>query len=94
MPQFRQLSDTLLRGRWFMHDYLTWAPGSHPFHGNDSPELSGIDGYGYYEEEYERRGDEWRIAFMRLTRIRTDLRYGPVPEWRSGTLPPTLDWLS
>ncbi|NKT12177.1 nuclear transport factor 2 family protein, partial [Rhodococcus hoagii] len=31
-----------------------------------------LHGYGHYVEEYRKAGDDWRIASMRLTRLRTD----------------------
>ncbi|MFF4250672.1 nuclear transport factor 2 family protein [Streptomyces sp. NPDC001663] len=93
LPRFRAQPDSLVRARWSMQDYLTWPPGSRSFRGNSSPDLSGIRGYGYYDEEYRRTPEGWRIAFLRLTRLRIDLLHGPHTEDISGALPPDLDWL-
>ncbi len=62
-------------GSWAMFDYL------------EEPVVQGkrvrINGYGYYLEQYRREGPRWRIARLRLTRIRID-RYeeivAPRPE--------------
>lgn len=37
----------------------------------DSP-IAEIIGYGYYHETYRKLGDGWRIATLRLTRLRVD----------------------
>ena len=52
-------------GVWSMEDHLWWPPGEGPGH---------LWGTGWYEETY-RRGDdgEWRIATMRLRRIRIEI---------------------
>jgi hypothetical protein len=57
---------TTARGLWAMFDDLE---------GKEQPENDEFPrrfGYGYYEEEYRKDGGEWRIAFLRLTRIRVD----------------------
>lgn len=49
-------------GTWAMQDLLWWPPGS-PF--------EHLEGLGWYEEEYRRDADgEWRIAHLKLRRIR------------------------
>jgi hypothetical protein len=54
------------RGVWAMYDLLERMPAGSGH---------GLHGYGHYEEEYRRGPDGWRIAFMRLTRLRID-RFG------------------
>lgn len=80
MPRFGYGAEpTTVYGVWSMHDYLTWEPDSRVYKGIEVPGMRGIDGYGYYEERYERRGGQWRIAFSRLVRTRIDPLVGPVP---------------
>lgn len=94
MPQLRALSDTTVRGRWSMVDYLTWAPGSRSYRGNAEPDLSGFRGYGYYDEEYRLTPAGWRISFIRLTRLRVDLLHGSAPADTFGAPGPVPDWLA
>jgi hypothetical protein len=42
---------------WAMQDRVIWEAG---------PSLSG---YGHYHERWVRRGDEWKLASLRLTRL-------------------------
>ena len=57
--------------------------------------LARLRRFGHYEEEYRRVGDEWRISFMRLTRLRVDALVGEparpmaIPDDRR----PSLDWM-
>ena len=39
----------------------------------------GLQGYGHYREEYKREDGEWRIARIRLERLRVD-SLGATPE--------------
>ncbi len=57
------------RAIWSMMDYVQWPTGFSP---REAPDATGFRGYGHYEEEYRRQGNEWKIAFLRLTRIRID----------------------
>ena len=93
-PRFRQISDDRVRGIWSMTDYLTWEPDSRVYRGIEIPGMYGISGWGYYEEEYLRTADGWRIDFMRLTRVRIDpLVNLQVPTPAYDTPGPTLDWI-
>lgn len=92
MPRLVAQSEDLVRGRWTMYDYMTWEPGSKVLRGDDSADLSGIHGYGYYEETYRREARGWRIASLRLTRLRIERVYGPQAATFEGT-PPTIGWL-
>ena len=53
------------RGVWAMEDKLWPGPGSVlPF--------QWLHGYGHYHERYRKLADGWRIAEIRLTRLRVD----------------------
>lgn len=58
MPELEITSPTTARGVWAMEDWLQWPDGRI------------TTGAGHYEEEYRREGDTWRIAKMRLARLR------------------------
>lgn len=53
---------------WAMHDRVIWNEGASPL-----PSVSALTGYGFYFEEYVRRGGDWRIASLRLTRTIVEL---------------------
>lgn len=95
MPQFSVQQDGSVRGRWAMHDYVTWPPGHKTYRGVHSSELSGFRGFGYYEEVYRKNSEGWRVSFIRLTRIRTDLLYGERPTTvdLSNALAPDTNWI-
>jgi len=57
---------------WAMEDFVEWTDGGTV---KETPGSKGFYGYGHYEEEYRRVGTEWKISFLRLTRLRLD----PVP---------------
>jgi hypothetical protein len=42
---------------WAMQDRVIWEGGP------------GLTGYGHYHERWVRRGDEWKLASLRLTRL-------------------------
>ena len=62
MPEIELTSPDSARGVWAMFDWV------------DDPEHSrAFQGYGHYHEEYRRCADgQWRIAQLRLTRLRVD----------------------
>lgn len=66
MPLIEILSETSARGRWSMCDDLR-LPAGHPWSG---PRPVRRLGYGHYDEEYRQEGGRWRIASMRLSRLR------------------------
>jgi uncharacterized protein (TIGR02246 family) len=70
MPEIDLDGDTA-RGIWAMEDYVEF--GAH-----DPPK--GLRGYGHYEEEYRREDGTWRIANLRLVRLRVDLLEGGLPD--------------
>lgn len=65
MPEITILSPTEATGIWSMFDYIDADP-------SDGEPLQ-FRGYGHYHEEYVKGVDHsWRIASMRLTRLRVD----------------------
>jgi hypothetical protein len=71
MPEITFTGPDTARVIWAMFDIV------------EQPQVSdgqrGIIGYGHYEEEYRRVGDEWKISFLRLTRLRVDALTGEHP---------------
>jgi SnoaL-like domain len=90
MPEIVLTGPTSARGIWAMEDYVEWPEGSEV---KEAPEAKGFRGYGHYEEEYRNEGGHWRIAFLRLTRLRIDPvpRENPAP--RMGACQATPGWL-
>jgi hypothetical protein len=89
MPEIRLLESARARGTWAMYDWVEFpAP--------DAAGQRGFVGYGHYQEEYRKEGDVWKIARLRLTRIRLDPLFGRAPGY---DLPPgrllseANDWL-
>ncbi len=66
MPRIEVVEGGNARGRWSMSDDLRLPPG-HPWCEEHSRRL----GYGYYEEEYRRQEEIWRISFLKLTYLHT-----------------------
>lgn len=63
MPEIELIGPESARGVWAMFDYVEW-----PSEG-DRVDLRG---YGHYIETYRKIDGEWRIASMKLTRLRRD----------------------
>jgi hypothetical protein len=63
MPEITIESETEATGIWAMEDVLEWPPGS--------PIVS-MHGFGHYHERYVRLDGEWKIAHLRLSRLRRD----------------------
>ena len=59
MPEIVVDGDTAT-GTWAMEDYVDWG------------ENGAFRGYGHYHETYVRDGATWRIASLRLVRLRRD----------------------
>jgi hypothetical protein len=97
-PDVSFKSDDFARVIWSMTDYVEW-PGPIGLFGDG--QAVGFRGYGYYEEEYRRTSDGWRISFMRLTRHRLDpvrrgggdASFGGVPLSRE-LMRPNFEWLN
>jgi SnoaL-like domain len=64
MPEIALTGADTARGIWAMFDYVEWAQ-------QDGTRV-GLQGFGHYLEEYVREDGEWRIAHMRLERLRID----------------------
>lgn len=71
MPEIEVTGDGTARGVWAMFDYVEWDE-------QDGARV-GLQGYGHYHEEYEREDGEWRIARIRLERLRIDA-LGALPQ--------------
>jgi hypothetical protein len=57
------------KGVWAMMDFNEWP---HAIGLPGAPDAVGFVGFGFYEEEYKRVREDWKIHFMRLTRLRLD----------------------
>ncbi len=68
MPEITVESADEASGVWAMEDHLFWPDGG---------PLRSMHGYGHYHERYRRTGAGWRIARMKLTRLRVDLDPAP-----------------
>ena len=66
MPEIEIVSDDEATGIWAMEDKLRWPAGS------DHP-MREMHGYGHYRERYVRIDGRWRIASLKLTRVRIDM---------------------
>jgi hypothetical protein len=76
MPEIRFIDDRQARGIWAMYDWVD-SSGS----GGTS-----MQGFGHYHEHYVKGADgKWRIAELRLTRLRTD---NTAP---TGAVPPKIE---
>ena len=60
-PEIELTSATTATGIWAMEDMLRWPNGME------------LHGYGHYHEEYVQQDGAWRIAKLRLTRLRRDM---------------------
>ena len=74
------------RGIWAMMDYLEWPSPVNLPEAPEAPAARGFYGFGHYEEEYRKIGDDWKMHFLRLTRMRID----PLPEGRPAPGPVLL----
>ncbi|HEY3654698.1 MAG TPA: nuclear transport factor 2 family protein [Steroidobacteraceae bacterium] len=65
MPEIEILDADNARAIWQMQDHLYW-PST-----RDNPlGISELHGAGHYHETYRRENGEWRIATLKLTRLR------------------------
>jgi hypothetical protein len=65
-PEIEIINAENAKGIWAMQDVIEWQKG-HPREGWKS-----IIGRGHYHETYRRTDGIWRIATLRLTRLRLD----------------------
>lgn len=63
MPEIRFTGPDSATGIWAMFDYVEFAAEGAP---------AGLRGYGHYHEIYTKADGHWRIASMKLTRLRRD----------------------
>lgn len=79
------------RAIWAMEDFVEWTDGGSV---KETPGSKGFFGYGHYEEAYQRGDDgDWKISFLRLTRLRLDGVPVDAPAPRMGQRQATPDWL-
>ena len=86
MPDLELLDGRTARGIWAMYDWVDDLEGNRA-----------IQGWGHYHERYEKGADgAWRIAELRLTRLRVDAvqptpppadRRFPAPSWKRDQRP-------
>jgi hypothetical protein len=78
MPEIRLLGPDKARGIWAMFDWVEFpAPQSE----GPSAGQRGFIGYGHYQEKYRKQHGVWKIAFLRLTRLRLDPLFGKAPSY-------------
>jgi hypothetical protein len=65
MPEIEITGRDTAHGTWAMFDYVE-------FPSDPTGARSGLRGYGHYTEDYVREDGEWRIASLRLSRLRVD----------------------
>ena len=65
MPEIEITGPDTARGTWAMFDYVEWPAG-------EGGSRVGLQGFGHYHEHYVREDGEWRIAKIRLERVRLD----------------------
>lgn len=64
MPEIELTSPTTATGIWAMEDVLRFPTSSG---------LGELHGWGHYHESYVKLDGHWRIASLRLTRLRLDV---------------------
>jgi SnoaL-like domain len=89
-PEITLTSATTARGIWAMEDYVEWQDGSTV---KETPGHRGFYGFGHYEEEYRFDNGEWKISFLRLTRLRIDAVPADNPPPRMGARQATANWM-
>lgn len=75
MPEIQLLGPASAKGIWAMFDRVEFPEIVNHGHGVSR----GFTGFGHYEEEYRKEAGEWRICFLRITRLFTALIDGPPP---------------
>ena len=60
MPEIELTSPATATGIWALHDIVIWPSGTR------------LDGYGHYNETYEKADGVWRIKTSTLTRLHMD----------------------
>jgi hypothetical protein len=93
MPEIELEAADRARGIWAMTDYVTWSADARLWREGFTEEMYGFLGFGYYQERYRKEGGDWKIAELRLTRLRVDRLEGDPPVTLNGLLEPDLSWL-
>ncbi|MGH8985666.1 MAG: nuclear transport factor 2 family protein [Acidimicrobiia bacterium] len=65
MPEIELTGTDTARGVWAVSDYVEFPVA-------EGRDRVGLQGYGYYTEEYVREDGEWRIKRLHLSRLRVD----------------------
>lgn len=60
-PEIQLTTQTTATGTWALEDIVRLAPGFN------------LNGFGHYEERYEKVGSDWKIKSSKLTRLRMDI---------------------
>ena len=89
-PEITLLSEGCARAVWAMEDYVEWPTASDRPEG---PAALGYRGFGFYEDEYVKTANSWKISFSRLARLRIDSLDPPRPPVFQGWTRPSLEWL-
>jgi len=63
MPEIELTSPTTAQGIWAMEDMIRWPSGA---------PIGAMHGWGHYFETYRKQPEGWRIATLKLTRLRVD----------------------
>jgi hypothetical protein len=63
MPEIVITGEGTARGIWAMFDHVGFP---------ERPDRKRTVGYGHYEESYRQEGAEWKISFLRLTRLHVE----------------------
>ncbi len=64
MPEIHFTGQAEATGTWAMDD-IVLLPGMH------------LRGWGHYHERYRKEGGSWRISYIRLTRLHTEVHSEP-----------------
>ena len=89
-PDLVFLAPDQARGVWAMADYMEWPE---PIGLPDAPQARGMYGFGHYEEAYRRTEVGWRIAHLRLRRMRLIALADDLPRQVGPVSPAGIDWL-
>lgn len=92
MPEILLTSLSTAKGIWSMFD---WVEFEQPIESGRGKGYRGFTGYGHYEEEYRKEAGVWKIAFLRLTRLRINPVANVPQAALEGWLPYSrTDWLT
>lgn len=78
------------RAVWAMADYMEWPE---PIGLPEAPQARGMQGFGHYEEAYRRVDGVWKMAHLRLCRMRIVPLPADHPQQTAPVSPAALGWL-